>query len=89
MVPYLYVLGQLPETDMISHLDVLTAYPNAEQLMEMDIPGSQLKQLIELQPGLVYYFAAVPVWVQDGRAVSLDEIDDDRTLPGHRQRAGL
>jgi 5'-nucleotidase len=79
MVPYLYVLGQLPEADMISHLDVLTAYPNAEQLVEIAVQGAQLKQLIELQARLVFYFAAVPVWVHDGRAVALDELDDDRT----------
>jgi hypothetical protein len=64
---------------MISHLDVLTAYPNAEQLVEITVPGALLKQLIQLQARLVYYFAAVPVWVQDGRGVALEELDDDRT----------
>jgi 2',3'-cyclic-nucleotide 2'-phosphodiesterase (5'-nucleotidase family) len=79
MVPYLYLIGALPTGETISHLDVLSAYPNAEQLMELDIPGAQLKQLMALQAQLVFYFAAQPAWLRDGRAVSPGELDDDRT----------
>jgi 5'-nucleotidase len=78
MVPYLYVLGQLPNTDTISHLDVLTAFPNAERLMELDIPGSDLKQLIALQPQLNFVYSARPVWLQGGHLVALDALDDER-----------
>jgi 2',3'-cyclic-nucleotide 2'-phosphodiesterase (5'-nucleotidase family) len=78
MVPYLYVLGQLPEGDVISHLDVLTAYPNAERLVEMDIKGSNLKQLIKLEDQLVFYFAALPACIRDGHEVTANELDDER-----------
>ena len=79
MVPYLYLIGELPRGETISHLDVLTAYPNAEQLMELEIKGAQLKQLIELQPQLVFYFSARPVWLDDGRGVAVNQLDDERT----------
>jgi 2',3'-cyclic-nucleotide 2'-phosphodiesterase (5'-nucleotidase family) len=78
MVPYLYLLGRLPDNGTISHLEVLTAYPNAERLMEMDIAGSQLKEVIGLQTRLRFYFAALPVWLHSGHEVSVDELDDER-----------
>jgi 2',3'-cyclic-nucleotide 2'-phosphodiesterase (5'-nucleotidase family) len=77
-VPYLYVLGRLPENGTISHLDVLTAYPNAERLMEMDIAGAHLKQVIGMQSRLTFYFGALPVWLRGGQEVAVDELDDER-----------
>jgi hypothetical protein len=80
MVPFLYLIGQLPaEIDTISHLDVLTAYPNTERLMQIDLKGSSLKQLIGLQTRLNFYYSALPVWLRDGLEVSVDQLDDERS----------
>jgi hypothetical protein len=79
MVAYLYILGQLPVAERASHLEILTAYPNAEHLVELSISGAQLKELIELQRRIVYYFAALPVWLNGGREVLASELDDQRT----------
>jgi len=78
MVAYLYLLGQLPAGDSLSHLDVLTTYPNAEQLVELSLTGTDLRRLIELQPQFVFYFAARPAWMQDGHPVVVNELDDER-----------
>ena len=81
MVPYLYVIGQLPQNGTVSHLDVLTAYPNAERLLEIDLEGASLKQLIGLQARLNFYYSALPVWIQGGHEVTPDELDDERIYP--------
>jgi 2',3'-cyclic-nucleotide 2'-phosphodiesterase (5'-nucleotidase family) len=77
MVPYLYLLGQLPEADSASHLDVLTAFPNAEQLIEMDLTGADLQQLIGLQNGLTFSYSALPVWLASGLEVSVNDVHTD------------
>jgi 2',3'-cyclic-nucleotide 2'-phosphodiesterase (5'-nucleotidase family) len=80
MVPFLYLIGQLPEgNNALSHLDVLTAYPNTERLMEIHLKGSDLKQLIGLQTRLNFYYSALPVWLRDGHEVSINQLDDERS----------
>ncbi len=79
MVAYLYTLGQLPTAGRVSRLEILTAYPNAEHLVELSISGAHLKELIELQSRIVYYFAALPVWLDGGREVLASELEDQRT----------
>jgi 5'-nucleotidase len=77
MVPYLYVIGQLPEADTVSRLDVLTSYPNTERLVEVALPGGVLSELITLQGQLKFYFSALPVWFGTGLEVTPAEIDGD------------
>jgi 2',3'-cyclic-nucleotide 2'-phosphodiesterase (5'-nucleotidase family) len=77
MVPYLYVIGQLPESDTVSRLDVLAAYPNAEQLVEVSLSGGELRELITLQNELRFYFSALPVWLSSGLEVAPDQLDND------------
>jgi hypothetical protein len=44
MVPYLYVPGQLPDGDVVSHLEVLAAYINVEALARACAAPDQLEQ---------------------------------------------
>ena len=77
MVPYLYVIGQLPESETLSRLDVLAAYPNAEQVVEVELTGASLQELIRLQSQLKFYFSALPVWLSNGLEVTPHEVDDN------------
>jgi 2',3'-cyclic-nucleotide 2'-phosphodiesterase (5'-nucleotidase family) len=77
MVPHLYVIGQLPESDTVSRLDVLATYPNAEQLVEVSLSGRVLTALITLQSQLRFYFSALPIWLSNGLEVMPDQIDGD------------
>jgi len=79
MVAFLYMLNPLPESESVSHLEVMTAYPNAEQLVEVDVDGALLKALIGSQASMKFYFSAQPVWVANGRTVDVLELDDART----------
>jgi 5'-nucleotidase len=76
LVANLYMLNPLPASETVSHLDVLTAYPNAEQLVELELDGAQLKELIAFQAGVRFALRAEAVWLANGGPVSLSELDD-------------
>jgi 2',3'-cyclic-nucleotide 2'-phosphodiesterase (5'-nucleotidase family) len=79
MVPHLYMVGELPADGSVNKLEVLTVYPNAEQLVEIELSGAVLKQLLALQGGLAFFYSAVPVWLESGAQVADDDVQDDRT----------
>jgi 2',3'-cyclic-nucleotide 2'-phosphodiesterase (5'-nucleotidase family) len=79
MVPLLYVLGQLAGEDQATLAKIMNTYPNIEYLVEAEITGKALKELIALQSSLLFYQQAQPLWVSSGIEV-LSELIEDNNL---------
>jgi 2',3'-cyclic-nucleotide 2'-phosphodiesterase (5'-nucleotidase family) len=77
LVPRLYLLGRLSEAPMLRHADVLVAYPNSENLVEMTVDGLGLKRLIGMQPQLMFFEAARPLRLADGQELSVEDVEGD------------
>lgn len=76
MLPKLYVVGQLPTGKQATLAEIMSAYPNVEQLMVAEISGKILKELIALQPGLLYYQQAWPLRLGDETEVRLEQVEE-------------
>lgn len=79
MVPFLYIIGQLPDDTCVSRLDVLTVYPNAEHLHTVELPSARLREVISLQTELKFSYSALPVWLSSGEQVVSQQLDPERT----------
>jgi 5'-nucleotidase len=80
MVAILYVLGQLPtDKEKISLAELVTVYPNIERLVEVEISGADLKELILFQPSLVFYQQAQPVLLSEESLVKPEQLEDETT----------
>jgi len=79
MIGRLYMLNPLPDADSVSHLEVMTAYPNAEQLMEISIDGGRLKELIRNLSGVNFFLGAAPVLLATGDDVVAEDLEESRT----------
>jgi hypothetical protein len=78
MVPNLYLIGQLPAGASVCELDVMTAYPNRERLVVMQIAGTDLQQLVRMQSRFSFALSAHPVWLDGAREVTAHELHADQ-----------
>ncbi len=76
MVPLLYVVGQLPGGERATLAEIMTAYPNIEYLVEAEINGKVLRELIDLQAALLYYQQARPLRLSDETEMHLEQLDE-------------
>jgi hypothetical protein len=76
MVPLLYVVGQLPGGERATLAEIMTAYPSIEHLVEAEINGKVLRELIDLQVALLYYQQAQPLWLSDETELHLEQLDE-------------
>lgn len=80
MVSILYVLGHLStEETTISLAELVTVYPNIERLVEVEISGADLKEIIQLQPSLVFYQQAQPILLSDESLVRPETLQNEAT----------
>jgi 5'-nucleotidase len=80
MVSVLYVLGHLStEQNTITLAELVTAFPNIERLVEVEISGADLKEIILLQPSLIAYQQAQPVLLSDESLVLSETLQDEAT----------
>jgi 2',3'-cyclic-nucleotide 2'-phosphodiesterase (5'-nucleotidase family) len=77
MVPFFYVLGPLPEGERATLAEIMTVYPNIEYLVEAEINGKVLKELIALQSSLLYYQQARPTRLSDETEMHLEQVDEN------------
>jgi 2',3'-cyclic-nucleotide 2'-phosphodiesterase (5'-nucleotidase family) len=78
-LPLLYVPGQLPGGEYATLADIATTYANSEYLVEAEINGDKLKELLSLQSSLLYYQQAQPIWLIDETPVLPQQVQDDST----------
>lgn len=76
MVPLLYVVGQLPGGERVTLAEIMTAYPSIEYLVEAEINGKALRELIDLQAALLYYQQARPLRLSDETEMHLGQLDE-------------
>jgi hypothetical protein len=76
MVPLLYVLGSLPSGEQATLAEIMTAYPNIEYLVEAEINGKVLKELLILQSSLLYYQYAQPFRLSDETEILLEQVEE-------------
>jgi hypothetical protein len=76
MVPLLYVLGPLPSGEQATLAEIMTAYPNIEYLVEAEINGKVLKELLILQASLLYYQQARPLRFSDEKEILLEQVEE-------------
>ena len=55
----------------------MTVYPNIEYLVEAEINGKVLKELIALQSSLLYYQQARPTRLSDETEMHLEQVDEN------------
>ncbi len=80
MVSILYVLGQLSTANnTITLAELVTAYPNIERLVEVEISGADLKEIILFQPSLVFYQQAQPILLSNESLVLPEALEDEAT----------
>ena len=77
MVPFFYVLGTLPTGEQATLAEIMTVYPNIEYLVEAEINGKVLKELIALQSSLLYYQQARPIRLSDETEMHLEQVDEN------------
>ncbi|GAC1360436.1 MAG: hypothetical protein NVSMB44_12050 [Ktedonobacteraceae bacterium] len=76
MLPRLYVSGQLPIGKQATLAELLSTYTNIEYLMLAEISGKILKELIALQPDLLYYQQARPLRLSDESEVPSEQVEE-------------
>ena len=76
MVPFFYVLGTLPAGERVTLAEIMTVYPNIEYLVEAEINGKVLKELITLQSSLLYYQQARPIRLNDETEIHREQVDE-------------
>jgi 5'-nucleotidase len=77
-VPILYVLGQLPrQAQEITLAELVVSYPNIEKLVELEVEGYSLKELLALQDSLLFYQQALPLWLNREERVKAAHLDDN------------
>lgn len=54
----------------------MTVYPNIEYLVEAEINGKVLKELIALQSSLLYYQQARPIRLSDETEIQLEQVEE-------------
>ncbi len=74
--PLLYVLESLPAREHATLAEIMTAYPNREYLVEAEIDGQALKELLALQASLLSYQQAQPFWVRDVTEMRMEQVED-------------
>lgn len=77
MVPGCYLPGQLPPGDCANEADIYGVFPSIERLVEVELNGSSLRQLLRLELLLTAYEACHPAWLADGEPVLAQSISDD------------
>jgi hypothetical protein len=76
MVPFFYVLGQLPTGERATLAEIMSVYPNIEYLVEAAVNGKVLKELITLQSSLLYYQQARAIRLSDETEMHLEQVDE-------------
>jgi len=76
MVPSLYVTGQLPVAEHATLAEIMTTYPNIEQLIAIEISGKTLKEIIMLQPKLLYYQKTRPLRISDESELYAEQVEE-------------
>ncbi len=76
MLPRLYVIGQLPAGERATLAEIMSAYPNVEQLIAAEISGKILRELIALQSALLYYQQTRPLRLSDETEVRLEQVEE-------------
>jgi 5'-nucleotidase len=79
MIPFLYIVDELPEVDSVTQLEVLTTFPNAEPLVIAQVPGGLLRSLIEFQQTLRMVYSAAAVWIDSGLDVATTDLHDEHS----------
>lgn len=78
LIPFLYVLGQLPKPgNGVTLAELRVGYPNIEQLVELELQGHALKELLNLQSSLMFYQQALPLWLASESRVKPAQLDDN------------
>jgi hypothetical protein len=57
--------------------EIMTVYPNIEYLVEAEINGKVLEELIALQSSLLYYQQARPIRLSDETEMHLEQVDEN------------
>jgi 5'-nucleotidase len=78
-IPLIYVVGQLPAESEATTTDILTVYPNLEYLIEAEISGHKLKELLTVQHTFLSYEQAYPLWLNNEQPVQIEQLQDART----------
>jgi 5'-nucleotidase len=76
-IPLIYVVGRLPAESYATTTDILTVYPNLEYLVEAEISGKALKELLTVQHSFLSYEQAYPLWLNDERPVQAEQLQDE------------
>jgi hypothetical protein len=59
--------------------ELAEVYPNIEQLVELEISGKDLKELLDFQSSLLFYAQGLPLWLANQRRVRPEQLDDNKT----------
>lgn len=79
IAPILYVLGSLPKTAReVDLAELAEAYPNIERLVELEIAGNDLKELLEFQNSLLFYAQGLPLWITGQNRVKPAQLENDK-----------
>jgi 5'-nucleotidase len=78
-LPLIYVPGQLPLESYATMTDILTVYPNLEYLIEAEISGETLKELLTLQRSFLFYEQAYPLQLNGETPVQAEQVQDKGT----------
>jgi 2',3'-cyclic-nucleotide 2'-phosphodiesterase (5'-nucleotidase family) len=78
MVPLLSLVERFPQEERATLTELMTTYPSLEHLVEVKISGKALKELLTLQPSLLYYQQTRPLRLSDETELLPEQVEEQR-----------